>query len=425
MKGKRIVILSAFVIFLLFSLVDTPFLVTSSSYEITYVKEYVPDNIDDDLGIQCGDGNHLRDKIRNCSDGSWVKSSWCRRLSMIIKVKNLFLLIKSEKYEEAYDLLLYDIKPKLTGLETDENEEPWDDGIYEDPWIQSPALQELFRLKCNRVLLFLKEKMEPEPYVDDDKEAPEIILTPASMEIYDSQAVGGIPIEWQISDMSGISEAMVLLNGVEIASYGVSDSISDSYLLPNLPGEYVITITARDNDIDLDHPEGDDWLESSAESIITIIDDDIEAPNVAIIYDGGYNIDDSGVWNVQVADSGAGLDSVIIEVDGITIIEEDQLGGIQSKSYQVDVPAAEGRHIIEVTVIDNDDNWVGDQQEITITDDVDIAPGDPIPGMIIIGAFIVIGGAGAFISVISIKKREGLRDRLSSILVQKFKRKKK
>ncbi len=45
----------------------------------------------------------------------------------------------------AYDMLLHDLKPKLTGLKTDEHEVPWGKGVFNNPWVTGAALQWQFR----------------------------------------------------------------------------------------------------------------------------------------------------------------------------------------------------------------------------------------------------------------------------------------
>jgi len=216
------------------------------------------------------------------------------------------------------------------------------------------------------------ELVEAAPYEDDDVVPPAIVLTPAPMEIYDGDAIGGILVEWQITDASGLTQATVLLNDEEIMSYGPCDSISGSYVLQNIPGTYTIDITARDNDNDPDHPEGDDWLESSAQTTIAIHDDDTEPPVISIVYDGDGTTDNPGNWLVEIDDLGAGLAEVLILIDGDVYKNDQNLGGILTKSYVVPVPPLAGDHTIEVFAKDNDNDWDGDQQEIMITDEVEI-----------------------------------------------------
>jgi len=59
------------------------------------------------------------------------------------------------EYAEAYDKLLHDIKPKLTGLKTNEFEEPWGNGVFKNPWVNCEELQEMFKVECNQILSHL------------------------------------------------------------------------------------------------------------------------------------------------------------------------------------------------------------------------------------------------------------------------------
>ena len=51
-----------------------------------------------------------------------------------------------------YNKLLHDIKPRLTGLKTDENENPWGNGVFINPWVIDKIKQEVFRVECNAIL---------------------------------------------------------------------------------------------------------------------------------------------------------------------------------------------------------------------------------------------------------------------------------
>ncbi|MFW9829148.1 MAG: hypothetical protein ACFFEY_16350 [Candidatus Thorarchaeota archaeon] len=87
-------------------------------------------------------------------ENAWEKLS--RRNAM---TRRIFALIDTmsgctpDFYEEAYDRLLREIKPKLTGLKTDEEEIPWDGGIYENPWIIDELYQEILQYTCNQLLI--------------------------------------------------------------------------------------------------------------------------------------------------------------------------------------------------------------------------------------------------------------------------------
>ena len=75
---------------------------------------------------------------------------------MLDKIDELFILIDAGDYHGAYEKLLRDIKPKLTGLKTDENEQPFDNGIMKHPWVIDALYQATFRSGCNLILQELK-----------------------------------------------------------------------------------------------------------------------------------------------------------------------------------------------------------------------------------------------------------------------------
>ncbi|MFX0049235.1 MAG: PKD domain-containing protein, partial [Candidatus Hermodarchaeota archaeon] len=94
--------------------------------------------------------DQLIEKLNDCPDTCWRNSSY--KIPMINKLIELKELVSSNELAEAYDKLLHDIKPKLTGLKTDENEDTWGNGVFKDPWVTCIACQEEFCLDCNRIL---------------------------------------------------------------------------------------------------------------------------------------------------------------------------------------------------------------------------------------------------------------------------------
>ncbi|NVM52659.1 MAG: hypothetical protein HWN66_03065 [Candidatus Helarchaeota archaeon] len=96
--------------------------------------------------------DHLKEEIQNSPDECWAKPARNRKSAMNNKLNELKDLISTDAFEEAYDKLLHDIKPKLTGLKTDENEEPWGNGVFNNPWVVCIDLQEEFRVTCNQIL---------------------------------------------------------------------------------------------------------------------------------------------------------------------------------------------------------------------------------------------------------------------------------
>ncbi|MHA1405016.1 MAG: hypothetical protein ACTSSI_14725, partial [Candidatus Helarchaeota archaeon] len=125
---------------------DSLMTLIEESFEVTLeeTKQYVNWEID-----------HLNEAIQSSSDDCWRNPASNRKATMSEKLNELKVLITINEFEEAYDKLLHDIKPKLTGLKTDENEEPWGGGIFNNPWVTCPELQEIFKLDCNRILAHL------------------------------------------------------------------------------------------------------------------------------------------------------------------------------------------------------------------------------------------------------------------------------
>ncbi len=94
----------------------------------------------------------LVDAIDSSSDDCWRTPAGNRKATMINKLFEVKDLSCSDNFEEAYDKLLHDIKPKLTGLKTDENENSWGNGIFDNPWVICSELQEAFKSTCNELL---------------------------------------------------------------------------------------------------------------------------------------------------------------------------------------------------------------------------------------------------------------------------------
>jgi hypothetical protein len=323
----------------------------------------------------------LIEKILDSPDESWKKPGEKRKEVILSKLYVVMKQLIKENLYGAYDKMSNDIIPKLVGT-----------------WVIDTNLQEIFGIDCDIIISKINAILNPEPYVDDDIEPPEIILTP-SMNIADGDAIGGILIEWQITDFSGIAEAIVQANSINIASYGLCDSISDSFLLPNTLGTTTIIVNARDNDNDPEHPDGVDWLENSAQSIITVYDDDTSAPEITITYSGDGLTNNPGYWTVSVEDLESGISEVQILIDGIQS-ENYQISGEMSVSYDISVPAEVGDHTIEVNAKNNDMDWIGDVSESSQSSSKEISedekPDDPptiIAGSLGIAA-IAIGTVG-------------------------------
>ncbi|GAG61948.1 unnamed protein product, partial [marine sediment metagenome] len=202
---------------------------------------------------------------------------------------------------------------------------------------------------------------------DDDKNLPDIKITPGDLSISDEDAVGGVLISWDITDYSGILEANVTLNGVEISSYANQGTITDSYLLPNEPGVYTILIWAKDNDNDLE----DDWLEYSTERIITIYDDDLNPPEIEIT-PGDLTISveeaEGGVLISWEISDYSGISETNILLNGIEIQSYANQGTIIDSYLLANEP---GVYNFSIWAKDNDndleDDWLEYSTKITIT----------------------------------------------------------
>ncbi len=94
--------------------------------------------------------------VENSSDDCWWDPVDERKSEIINKSIEIKELITLACYNKAYKKLLHEIKPKLTGLNTDENEIVWGDGIFYNPWILCEELKEEFRVDCNDLLTFIK-----------------------------------------------------------------------------------------------------------------------------------------------------------------------------------------------------------------------------------------------------------------------------
>ncbi|MFX1379832.1 MAG: hypothetical protein ACFFA4_12150, partial [Promethearchaeota archaeon] len=98
----------------------------------------------------------LINKIKSSKCDCWRKPCCNRKKTMVNKLLELQDLFKSDKFDCAFKKLLHDIKPKLTGLKTDQNEEPWANGVFNNPWIICDQLKEEFRIVCNNILSHIK-----------------------------------------------------------------------------------------------------------------------------------------------------------------------------------------------------------------------------------------------------------------------------
>ena len=107
-----------------------------------------PDNVSDEV-------DQLIQMIEDTESSDWKRPSQLRKATMLRKLNVVREQVLDEDFSDAYDKMLHDIKSKLTGLKTDENEEPWTTRGFKQPWVISSELNEEFRIQCNIILYLL------------------------------------------------------------------------------------------------------------------------------------------------------------------------------------------------------------------------------------------------------------------------------
>ena len=98
----------------------------------------------------------LIENISSSPDECWRKPVSNKKNTMISKLTTLKDMVSLNNFEGAYDKLLHDIKPKLTGKKTDENEEEWGNGIFKNPWVICDDYNLYYQEGCNVILSQLK-----------------------------------------------------------------------------------------------------------------------------------------------------------------------------------------------------------------------------------------------------------------------------
>jgi hypothetical protein len=116
-------------------------------FETTFddMREYVKWNID-----------NLKEKLQTSSDEYWRNPLNSHKETLDEKLNTLKHMIDTLVFLDAYNKMLHDIKTKLTGLKTDENENPWGNGVFTNPWVENNDFQESLRLDCNELLLLIQ-----------------------------------------------------------------------------------------------------------------------------------------------------------------------------------------------------------------------------------------------------------------------------
>lgn len=83
--------------------------------------------------------------------------------AMLDKIDETIAMVNDELYTDAYDKLLHDIKPKLTGLKEDEEGVIFGNVKFKNPWFECEEGQQLFEGQCNAVLYGLNNIHKEEP----------------------------------------------------------------------------------------------------------------------------------------------------------------------------------------------------------------------------------------------------------------------
>lgn len=273
------------------------------------------------------DIEELKGEIQSSDGAFWKNPAQNRKDAICNKLTTLQDLINEQNFEEAYNKLLYDIKPKLTGLKRDENEEPWGNGVYDQAWVTCEGLRGIFNTKCDLIL----SEINPLAVYDDDKTPPEISI------IYEGEQYINDPGVWHVNieDLeSGLDIIIIDVNGIKdiYELYGV---LSTSYdvPVPAIAGINTIIVTAINNDKDfigdqetgtetewviifedttppvIDQPEDIAYEYMCTGKIITWVVSDDHPDTYTVLLDGG--IIESGMW-----DSGIPIE---IGVDGLSI----------------------------------------------------------------------------------------------------------
>nr|MDO8112626.1 hypothetical protein [Candidatus Sigynarchaeota archaeon] len=80
----------------------------------------------------------------------WRNANNCN--AMLNKVEELIALVTNCQFQEAYNKLLNDIKPKITGLTDNENGVVFGNGIFKNAWILDGSLRQEFEVHIDAVL---------------------------------------------------------------------------------------------------------------------------------------------------------------------------------------------------------------------------------------------------------------------------------
>ncbi|MFX0022436.1 MAG: hypothetical protein ACFE9S_08910 [Candidatus Hermodarchaeota archaeon] len=281
----------------------------------------------------------FKDNIQSTSDDCWKKPAENRKNTICNKLTGVQLLIDEENFEDAYDKLLHDIKPKLTGLKKDEHGIAWGNGVHVQPWVICPDLQQSLCVECDHIL----SQINPLSVYDDDKTPPTITIT------YDGGNYLANIGSWHVTieDLeSGIDEVLIEIDGiVYIHELNLGGPLTLEYndiAVPFAIGMHMIVVSAVNNDKDYEWDQ-----ETGTEADWVEIVEDTTAPVINIVYQGDNTDENPGIWNVNVYDDESGINEASLQ-----ILVDGEFAGNYLGDYGV--PNSLMDHLIYVEVENND-----------------------------------------------------------------------
>ncbi len=127
-----------------------------SAWDVIIVSvDYDGNGIPDYKEGPCHELEILKQTMLDSTDSAWRNPAENRKNAMIEKIDECIVLCQNEEYNQCYDKILHDIKPKLTGLKVDEEGNPFGNGIFKNPWVVDPSLQEEFGDATDSILSLL------------------------------------------------------------------------------------------------------------------------------------------------------------------------------------------------------------------------------------------------------------------------------
>ena len=97
--------------------------------------------------------------IQDIPYDAWNEPAESHTRSMVNKLNALKHMIDTLVFLDAYNKLLHDIKPKLTGLKEDEHGNLWGNGIFKKSWLKDPYWQEVINSACNKILKEIQKRI--------------------------------------------------------------------------------------------------------------------------------------------------------------------------------------------------------------------------------------------------------------------------